>query len=142
MDLQTISTLAGTFENSIDLQQYCDAQYLTLQKQNEQIKKLQDEISHLKRILASTPLVDGDIVRIVASTEQEICEIEIQRLKETSMQRGLTLEETKRLDLLVKNLFLSKEQAKDVVPSFRNFSNISNDTLIQIASTPEPSEDV
>lgn len=139
--LESITTLAGQFKTHTELQQYCDAQYITLQKAYERIQRLEGELTHLKSVLASTPLTDNP-VQIITSDEQSICEMEIQRLKETAMQRGLTLEETKRLDLLVKNLFLSKEQRKDLNVPFKNLSNISRDTLIEIASQPDPTEEV
>src|SRR5882724_8395937 len=126
-----IDSLSKKFENSLELKLYCDAQYLLLQKQTAQITQLQAEIAHLKDLLSKTPLTDDQSSKFVASVEQTICEMEIERLKETAMNRGLTLEETKRLDLLVKNLFLAKEQKKDNQTSFKSFAGISNEKLIE-----------
>jgi hypothetical protein len=139
--MDNIDNIAKQFENILDLQKYSDQQFALIQKQNLIIGRLQAEIAHLKSVLSASPLVDDKSVKLITSTEQTICEIEIERLKETAMSRGLTLEETKRLDLLVKNLFLAKEQKKDVAPSFRNLNNVSNATLIEIASQPEAVED-
>jgi hypothetical protein len=139
--MDNIQTLEGKFENLLDLQSYANSQYQVIQKQNELIARLQSEVAQLKSLLSSTVVADEKLSKFVVSTEQTICEIEIARLKETAIQRGLTLEETKRLDLLVKNLVLSKEQTKEAKPDYSKLASISNATLIEIASQPEAVED-
>jgi uncharacterized protein YdcH (DUF465 family) len=141
MSLDNIQSLEKKFESMSELQAYADSQYRVIIEQSKLISQLHSEVAHLKSLLSSSELVDEKATKIIASTEQSICEIEIERLKETALQRGLTLEETKRLDLLVKNLLLSKEQSKSIPTTFRHLSNISNATLIEIASQPDP-EDV
>jgi hypothetical protein len=50
------------------------------------------------------------LIIIPSSSEKEIAEIQLERLKEIARQRLLTLEETKQYDLLVKNLLNIREQ--------------------------------
>lgn len=138
--LTSIEQLAPKALTYSELEEYSNSQYLTINTLQLKITQLTDEISHLKKVLSTAKLVDEAVV-IHPEPSTVICEMEINRLKEISFQRGLTLEETKRLDLLVKNLLLSKEQKKDVSTSFRNLSGLSKDSLMQIASQPEPTED-
>jgi hypothetical protein len=144
MSLENITHLNIKFKNIEELQLYCDSQYRSLQRANEVIKKLEAEIVHLKNIIVTTvPIIEPKQEQFIVSTEQSICEMEIERLRKTSMDRGLTLEETKRLDLLVKNLHIAKKGTKDIAPDYKKLPETSEAELLQIAATPEPSiEDV
>ena len=137
--MDNIATLAGKFKTSIELQTYCDAQYTALTKAYERIGQLEGEIKHLQGLLTSTaPLVENKSELIIKSTEQVICEMEIERLKQTAMNRILTLEETKRFDLLVKNLYLSRGDTKDLEVDFTQLPpGITEATLLKIASIPD-----
>jgi hypothetical protein len=140
VSLDTITTLAGQFQSNGELQIYCDAQYITLQKAQERIKALETENKHLQTLIAATQPLVGPLKSelIVKSTEQTICEMEIEKLKTVSMNRSLTLEETKRLDLLVKNLLLAKGLQKDILPDYRTIpSGFTESSLVAIAAVPE-----
>src|ERR1700733_5898776 len=84
------------------------------------IETLQKEIVELKKALIFAKIEHPIIEEIEKKTEKLICETEIERLQQTSSNRSLTLEETKRLDLLVKNLLLCKGAYKDIKPDYRS----------------------
>lgn len=106
-----IITLGGTFKNSKELQAYADAQYLALKSANEKIKKLEEEITHLQQMLASTTtLIDNPVQKIIKTPELGIIEAQIQILQNRAMQKELTLEEVKVLDLLIKNKKLLNDE--------------------------------
>lgn len=130
--LISINTLAGVFESTSELQTYCDSQFLTIQKAQTRIKQLEEQVAHLQGLISST----NKILDANTNTDQLICEIQIERIKKTAMDRDLTLEETKRLDLLVKNLYLSKEKNSAIPVDFEKF-DISEAQLIEIAAKPE-----
>lgn len=140
--MDNITTLAGTFASHVELQQYADVQYKLLQKAHDKIALLEAEIVHLKSIVTSSqPLLSAPSELIIKSTEQAICEMQIERLKEASMNRNLTLEETKRLDLLVKNLILAKEANKEIKPDYKYLpEGITEATLISIAASGSSEE--
>lgn len=137
--MDTINSIANN--SAIELQAYANAQYEALQDALKTIRKLENEVRHLKQILATTPLTNGEPTPLIVSDGQIICEMEIQRLKEVSFKRGLTLEETKRFDLCVKNLQLIKDGNKDVVVPFKNLNGLSHEALLEIASQPENIEE-
>lgn len=94
-----------------------------LEKENKQLK---EQLENL-RLQSATEVV---------SAEELICIEQINILQNRSSQRELSLEEIKKLDLLVKNLRLIKEptkngQLKDVTGKF------SEADLVAIASQPE-----
>lgn len=75
------------------------------------------------------------------NSTQIICELEIEKLKQTTTLRSLTLEETKRFDILVKNLLLSDEANKEVKKDSGPAITITEAALIAIASIPEARAD-
>lgn len=92
-----------------------------------------NEIAHLKQMLVgSVPLIGGGVV--LASDEEAIIDIQIRKLKESTQNREMTLDETKRLDLLIKNKRLvaadAKPQKKDDLPR-----DVTPTQLLAIAST-------
>lgn len=134
-----IITLAGKFKSDQDLQSYCNAQYEALQVAATKIKALEDEVAHLKSLLVHTAPLESKIEKIQVSDEQAICEMQIQRLKKIALDRELTLEETKKLDLLVKNLNLSKGQSTSIIADYSTL-NVQEAKLIELASLPDQAE--
>lgn len=138
-NLISITTLAGEFKNAAELQEYCNAQFISLSNAMKKIEEMKNEIEHLKKLVGgatqvmSTPAPETSLT---ASPEQAICEMQIKKLQQTAIQRELTLEETKRLDLLIKNLYLAKGQPNQITQT-QVRSNLSVDQLLDIASQPE-----
>lgn len=130
-----IKTLAGAFADEFSLQAYCDAQYQLIHNLQNENTRLRDEVEHLKEALvASVPLVNS-VVKLEVPLEQAICEMQIAKMQRTAMDRDLTLEETKRLDLLIKNLYLAKGQSSTVVADYTKLPpNMSEEALIEMAT--------
>ena len=134
-----IITLAGKFKNAKELQLYTDSQYIALKSALDEITRLKEEVSHLKQLLSSTvPLVgEPPIEKIIVSQEQAILEAQISHLHERALSRELTLEETKRLDLLIKNLNLVKGKPTGIIDAQSkkiDKNKISDAQLVYIAS--------
>lgn len=71
--------------------------------------------------------------------QQEIAEIQLERLRMISRERLLTYEETKIYDLLTKNLLLSKGKATDIVAKAiksETTKKITTEQLIDIVKEP------
>lgn len=130
----SIESMGRTFKDSQELREYCDAQYHTLEAANAKIGQLQDEISHLKDLVATSSQIIQPNPRHGISNEQIICEAQLTFLSKKASERELTLEETKKLDLLVKNLRLLQGKSTSIEAEFRN---ISDESLLQIASIPD-----
>jgi predicted nucleotidyltransferase component of viral defense system len=95
--------------------------------QHALIEKLQAEIAVLKQKTVSKP----SVLRI--SSEEQICMEQIEILKNRSRDRELSLDEVKRLDILIKNLRLIREQATQVINT-TEMSEFEEDALVAIAS--------
>ncbi len=68
------------------------------------------------------------------SSEEEIAILQLERLKDMSRERLLTIEEVKMYDLLVKNLRLSKEKSETITISHIKPAQIDEQEMIDIAS--------
>lgn len=135
MSLDNITSLSLKFKTHEELQSYANTQYVALQDAFYKIKQLEEQVLHLKSLLNP----EHRIEEILVPTEQQICEMEIDKLRKTSMERSLTLEETKRLDLYIKNLYLIKGTVKDIETDFKRLPpGITRTQLEQIAAKPEP----
>ena len=129
-----IITLGGTFKTYSDLQRYCDTQFVALKSAVEKIQTLEKEVQHLQELLvASVPLVSNPII---VSHEQALLEAQINLIHQRALDKELTLEETKRLDLLIKNLNLIRGKPTGIYEgsSRKVTKDISDAELVRIAS--------
>lgn len=104
------------------------------------VKTLRSYCEQYRRelVLVLAELENLNAVEVIPRTEeQDICMREIQKLNEASSHRALTLEETKRLDILVKNLYLSKEKNADSIDMKKIPKGVTPAQLMEIASGDE-----
>ena len=136
MSLDNITSLAGKFATAVEASVYIDKQNLLLMQARDHILFLESEVKRLQNILNSVPSL------LPKTNEELICEAEISKLMHISSQRNLTLEETKKLDLFVKNLYLAKDSKKDIKPDYKTLpQGFTEANLVEIASQPgEPVE--
>lgn len=126
-----------------ELQNYCDQQFSTLQELTQQNQALKEKVAHLETLVQSTTdLKIKEVTAVTITPEQLICEIQIEKLREKSFERELTLEETKRLEILIKSLYMIKEKGLgEINPEYKRLTeNITIENLTQIASTLTPEE--
>lgn len=133
-----IKTKAGDFKSFKELQEFCDKQYETLQNALGQIKVLHDENKHLKVLLnsiSSSP-EDGQISTIVKSPAEYICETQIEALNALALTRLLSLDEVKKLDLLIKNHRLLKGDSTgsiDVKEPNKKINKLPKENIVALA---------
>lgn len=112
-----------------DLEREALSQYSAIEKLQKENKSLKEEITHLKALLTGS----SDIVAV--PKEQAACEIQLEMLHKKSKERELTLEETKRLEILIKSLYLIKDKATGV--SISDPNSLSIEALTKIAHDGE-----
>lgn len=85
---------------------------------NSLMKKLQEkdaEISHLKNLLLGGNLpIFGNEGLVAATPEEQLIQVQIKKIQESSMLRELSLDEVKRFDLLMKNKNLIQERPTEI----------------------------
>ena len=102
---------------------------------------LQEENTKLKRVISKlVKELDETKKQLVLSAEHNICEVQIQKLQEVALERKLTLEEVKTLDLLIKNkrLITKKSTSNNelTLPP-----ELTEDELMRIAESDKEEEE-
>lgn len=98
-----IPEIEKTFRNVHELVQYVITQNKALLYSTERIRSLEDQLK------LKTPATNSPSTVVVKSIPEALCAIEIQRLMDKAVSAPLDFEDTKRLDILVKNYYLAKD---------------------------------
>lgn len=101
----------------------------------EKLKSKDEEISHLKQLLlsGSTPILGSDGL-VQASVELQMVESQLRKLQEDTMLRSMTLDDVKRLDLLIKNKNLLEAKPTSIEgKSKQPAKQLSKEQIIQVA---------
>lgn len=117
------------FKDMASLQKYADAQYKTILSLTKKVKLLEQENMNLKDILEkSTPLLDEEkktfnLPEVEASSDEEmIAKVQLARLNEISLDRELTLEEAKRVEIFTK-ILTTKGANKSITVQMQKMNN-------------------
>lgn len=118
MSSDNIDKMISNFTDFAELQTYANVQYKLTIELSKKIHQLEEENIHLKKLLdKSIPPLEGanKTVEIYQNVDDKeaICLMQIKLLKETSIERELTLEEAKKFDIYTKILVeLNKKNAE------------------------------
>jgi len=109
--MDSIDKMLEQIKDFASLQKYAEAQYKTILSLSRKVKVLEEENVELKDLLEkSTPLLNEEkknfiTYQVEASSDEEmIAKVQLARMKEISMDRELTLEEAKRVEIFTKIL--------------------------------------
>jgi len=109
--MDSIDKMLEQIKDFASLQKYAEAQYKTILSLSRRVKVLEEENVELKDLLEkSTPVLNEEKKNFVAyqveasSDEEMIAKVQLARMKEISMDRELTLEEAKRVEIFTKIL--------------------------------------
>src|SRR4051812_1932358 len=106
-----VITLASgkEFRTLKELKSYAESLYLVVETASSKIKELEQKLKHSEDLLLSF-----QVTPIIKTQEQCIVEKQIDELNKLSLQRSLTTEEIKSLDILIKNKLLLSGQATTI----------------------------
>lgn len=111
------------------LQQYAVAQNTTILQLSKKLKKLEEERNHLKQLLeSSVPILNDDSKpqlgeKFLTSSEESICVMQLEKLRDISVERELTLEEARRVEIFSKVLSASRNSPKVIEFKTKHMSN-------------------
>lgn len=122
------------YKDRKDLEQFAVAQQNTIIQLTKKVQLLEEKNTHLEKLLSErVPVIrkEGENgPTVLTPTEQQICEEQLEKLKEISEVRELTLEETRRVEIFSKILLTFKNRKPDIeVPS----KNLSTAELLKLA---------
>lgn len=130
-----VSNTIAQYKDFGQLQEYAMAQEQTIIQLSKKNQRLQEEADHLKKLLeSSVPLIQGEQKfsgdKFLTSSEESICVMQLEKLRDISVERELTLEEARRVEIFSKVLTISRNQPK----TFEGKSkNQSTEELLKLA---------
>lgn len=109
--MSNITAIFKEFKSEAERQAFIFKQHETISKLSSDNKKLQDEIDHLKYLLTqSVPLIGNTPVeKVILTPEEGLLQSQIQLIQDRSYGQELSLEDVKKLDILLKNTELLKK---------------------------------
>lgn len=114
-----ISKTILQYKEFSQLQEYAMAQEQTILQLSKKMQKIEEERDHLKKLLeTSVPIIktEGQISseQFLTSSEEAICVTQLEKLRDISTGRELTLEEARRVEIFSKVLNISRNAPKTI----------------------------
>lgn len=133
--------ILDNFDTVEDLRQYASSQYTTIIAQSKKITELERKVESLdsklieaERKVAVTSSLSIEQPEGQSDTEV-VCVVQIAMLKGLAMNRELTLEESKKLDIFCKILQLLKgKPVKEEDKKKESMSKLSTEQLLALAN--------
>jgi hypothetical protein len=110
------------------LQEFAQAQQKTIIQLSKKLQKSEDEKAHLEKLLASSvPLIREEgkplAEKMLTTSEEAICVMQLDKLRDISTARELTLEETRRVEIFSKILSTFRNMPKTIEIKSKQLSN-------------------
>lgn len=140
-DLSEYKTIEELKQEILILKRENHAYMLTVDKLLKDANIKAEKIQHLESLVAqNVPVIkkENNKVSLSTSSEEEIAVQQLERLRQASQNRVLTLEEVRTYDLLVKNKRLSTNEST-VNLGKNQYREVAEADLLQIAAKA-PSE--
>jgi hypothetical protein len=113
-----------------DLKAFAEAQQKTLVQLTKKVKQLEEERDHLKKLLESTaPVIqtpqNNSIIaeKFLTSDQEAICRTQLMKLREIALDREMTLEETKKVEIFSKILAALENAPKTIKIDTKTIDN-------------------
>ena len=140
--MDQLDKMLEQFKDMGSLQKFAEAQQKTIQALTRKLKVLEEENVELKDRLDALPQQQA-VSKIIqlddltyGSDEEVISKIQLARLKESSMERELTLEEAKRVEIFSK-IVAAKEKNKTFDATAKRLDNTDLLKMIENDTTAE-----
>ncbi len=131
-----IKAVGAKFKDILQLTAFAEAQHKTIDKLTKRCTELQEEVEHLKTLISSTTELlpkEQNVTKIIVSKEEAVLDAQINLLYQRALDKELTLEETKKLDLLIKNKEAIKEKSIPAKSKKFDRKDVSDAELILLA---------
>lgn len=135
IELDEVKSIDALKKELAALKRENKAYQLTIDKVLRDLSKKTEEVEHLQTMIKDmVPIISKETkaaVEIMVTAEQQIAEIQLERLRESALQRPLTFEETRIYDILVKNKRLAQDQST-INLNKADYRDVTNTDLMQI----------
>jgi hypothetical protein len=133
--MSDIIDLHKEFKEEVEKQKFLEAQHKTIIELTKRNKELESEIVQLKQLLI-TP-VENKVEKIIVTPEQALIDGQIDLIQNKGLFQELTLEDVKKLDLLIKNKQLLKKENPETIKGESKPAKMPINKLLEIASKNE-----
>lgn len=117
--MSTIDEMLKSFSDIAELRDFSEQQHKTILELTKKIDALKAKNKQLEDLLQQkTPVLVGEYTPIIQSGridelyEENICKMELKKLHDLSIERTLTYEETKKVDIYTKLLLAINAKPK------------------------------
>lgn len=113
------------------------AALLTIDRLLIDLNKKREQVEHLETLITkNVPVIkkENNKISVIISPEEEIAQVQLERLRQSSLNRTLTLEEVRTFDLLVKNKRLVLDEST-VNMGKNKLRDVEEADLLQLAQT-------
>ena len=117
--------MANSFKDPEQLQMLCDSQFKTIVELSQKIQSLELEVISLKQKNTVPTIVSDnvkDIIKLEVSDPETIAKLQLMNLRDVALQRDLTLEEARKLEIYTK-ILNSAKAPKEIEPPFKKLSD-------------------
>lgn len=133
-----IIELQNSFKTEVERKQFMVQQHETIVKLMQKNKQLEENILHLKELLINLSQLDHkkeETHTILVTPEEGLIDSQIQMITNRCFEREMSLEDTKRLDLLIKNKKIIKDDSKSIEVGNKTVDrkDLTHSQLVQIA---------
>lgn len=142
--MSSIEEMMKSFSDITELQSFCEQQHKTIMDLTRKIDKLNEKNKHLEDLLQQkTPTLIGEYSPIVQAGrideayEENICKMELKKLHDLSLERALTYEETKKVDIFSKLLIAINAKPKGQIIDTKKKDT---DELLRLVSDNDDSQ--
>jgi len=138
-----IKNLSKQLTDISELQSYCDSQYKLIVELSKKITQTEEENLELKKLLDAYIPQIGDKSKALnnfftdMTDEQAICIMQLKLLKDISLERELTLDEAKRVEIFTKILYAVKEKDKEKDNKVKKLSDTELLSLLEADNSNE-----
>lgn len=133
-----------SFVDISELRSFCEQQHKTILELTRKLEKINEKNKHLENILQTkVPTLVGEYSpiiqagRIDEAYEENICKMELKKLHDLSVERVLTYEETKKVDIFTKLLLAINQKPKGNIIDTKKKDT---DELLRLVSGDDNSE--
>lgn len=133
----SVDKMLSAYKTEAELRAFAEAAQKTLMTVQKKNKELQEEVDHLKKLVAgAVPIIKTEDSPIaVGSDEEEIAKIELRKLREKAMDsESLMLEDAKKVEIYSK-ILNSRNKGED--KKEREVKELDSSALLALVESPE-----
>jgi hypothetical protein len=128
-----------------DIRAFSEAQQKTIIQLTKKVKQLEEERDHLKKLLESTaPIIQTanntpvQTEKFLTSDQEAICRVQLTKLRDIALDRELTLEETKKVEIFSKIITVLENAPKTIKIDTKSIE--SNDLMGLLEDSSQDNE--